>query len=905
MEVSASSLISIPDHCPWGIAVLAHSTGRVLAANEYMQKIYGCKESASLTDLFSLSIETSLAAKLESFGPGDRWSGRIYPQSNRYGISSVEVMFERSSTDPEQVWLYMLEHPMVNEKVRFSSRSELKMLRVLLDNTLEYVFFRDIKGHFILANEAFSSAVVFEEKLPSVETRMDDFVSAKSAAWMESLDLRMFESGRPVVNEVSLFVFKNGTTHWLQITSVPVRNGEGSIIGSLSVARDISDLKRTESDLRTAIAKAHEASRAKGDFLAAMSHEIRTPINGIIGASELCRETALDIEQRGYLETVIQCGSTLLSLVNDVLDFSKIEAGQLNLESLNFNPRNLIESVAEEFAPAARAKDIELVVGFDAELPEYLLGDPTRVKQVFYNLVGNAVKFTEAGEITVRAEVANLTRDSVRVLFSVSDTGIGISKDRQDAIFSSFTQADMTTTRKYGGSGLGLSICKELVRLMQGSIHVTSELERGARFQFELPFQIANNPGAYAVPFNAELAGMRVLIVDDNQTNCELYQQMCSGWGYRSQVAIDGVAGLAAMEVAVREGDAFRLVLLDQQMPGLTGLDLASLVCSRPDLRNVKIILLSSSLNREESERANEIGIARALAKPVRRATLQEVILETFGVGGSAIKPSQPPSFSNSSEAQSLAVLLVEDNPINQDLASRRLKKLGHQVTLAEDGQKAVDWVKQASFDCILMDIQMPGMDGFEATRTIRQMEQDSDLPPQYIIAMTAHALKGDRERCLQSGMDNYIPKPFRAEVLKEVLAQASQSLSERQQSAGLPGSQCAANHCDRLSERLKLMDAEDSEDVLASAPMFLKAFPQDINKLQAALVETDFKKCYFIAHTLKGVSGIFGDLRCMQFAKDVEAACRVENKSALNASATSLIQAMQQLGVELEALIS
>jgi PAS domain S-box-containing protein len=867
-----------------------------------MREIYGCEESASLMDLFTLSVDETLASKCESLRPGDQWSGRIYPQSNRYGISSVEVMFERLTKNPEQVWLYMLEHPLVDEKVRFSSRSELKMLRVLLDNTLEYVFFRDMNGHFILANEAFRSAVAMEGKMPSIDTRMDEFVSAKSAAWMESLDHRLFESGRPVVNEVSLVVFKNGTKHWLQITSVPVRNGEGTTIGSLSVARDISDLKRTESELRTAIAKAHEASRAKGDFLAAMSHEIRTPINGIIGASELCRETALDIEQRGYLDTVIQCGSTLLSLVNDVLDFSKIEAGQLNLECLNFNPRNLIESVAEEFAPAARVKDIELVVGFDADLPEYLLGDPTRVKQVFYNLVGNAVKFTESGEVSMRAEVMELKGESVRVLFSVSDTGIGISKDRQDAIFSSFTQADMTTTRKYGGSGLGLSICKELVRLMEGRICVTSEPEQGARFQFEIPFQIASSPGAYAVPFNAELAGMRVLIVDDNKTNCDLYQQMCSGWGYRSQSVNDGVAGLAAMEDSVREGDPFRLILLDQQMPGLTGLDLASLVRSRPDLRKTQIILLSSSLNREEAERAKEIGVARALAKPVRRATLQEVILETFGVAGSRGKPLTPPPFPNVDALQSLSVLLVEDNPINQDLASRRLKKLGHRVTLAEDGQKAVDIVQQASFDCILMDIQMPGMDGFEATHMIRQMERDSELPRQYIVAMTAHALKGDRERCLQSGMDNYIPKPFRAEVLKEVLAEVRQRLAKQKRAVNKTVSDLDVEptHFDRLSERLKSMDAEDLEDVLAAAPMFLKALPEDINKMQAALAATDFKQCYFIAHTMKGVSGIFEDQLCQKFAKEVEAACRAEDQVALNASVTSLIQAIQILAAEL-----
>lgn len=476
--------INLPDHNPWAVAVFDADSGRILVANQSMCSIYGCRESGQITDFFSISVEAPLHSVIESLEPGGHWTGRIYPKSNRHGISSLEVTLERLADEPGQVWLHALEHPMVNGEVRFSSRSELKMLRVLLDNTLEYVFFRDLSGNFILCNEAFRSAVAVDDLTPGVDTKLEDFVSKKSAGWVRSLDVRMLETGLPVVNEVSLFAFQNGTKHWLQLTTVPVRSGEGSIIGSLSVARDISDLKRTESELRTAIAKAHEASRAKGDFLAAMSHEIRTPINGIIGASELCRETPLDIEQRGYLDTVMQCGSTLLGLVNDVLDFSKIEAGQLNLESLNFNPRCLIELISEEFAQASRAKDIDLVMAYDPELPEYLMGDPTRVKQVFYNLVGNAVKFTDSGEVLIRAELIELEAESARVRFSVSDSGIGISKDRQEAIFQSFTQADMSTTRKYGGSGLGLSISRELVRLMDGSIRVESEPGKGARFVF-------------------------------------------------------------------------------------------------------------------------------------------------------------------------------------------------------------------------------------------------------------------------------------------------------------------------------------------------------------------------------------------------------------------------------------
>jgi PAS domain S-box-containing protein len=896
MSTVSTSLISLPTHCPWGIAVLSYRMGKVLAANDSMKSIYGCHESVGLAELFSLSENIPFASKVESLQPGENWTGRVYPLANKHGISSVEVFIERLVHEPDQVWLYVLEHPFVNEEVRFSSRSELKMLRVLLDNTLEYVFFRDLSGNFILVNQAFRSAVFVDGRTPGVDTKIEDFVSIKSAAWVKSLDTRMTETGKPVVNEVSLFVFLNGTKHWLQLTTVPVRSSEGAIIGSLSVARDISDLKRTESELRTAIAEAHEASRAKGDFLAAMSHEIRTPINGIIGASELCRETSLDIEQRGYIDTVTQCGSTLLSLVTDVLDFSKIEAGQLNLESLNFSPRNLIESVADEFSSTARRKGIELVVGYDAELPEYMLGDPTRVKQVFYNLVGNALKFTDSGEVVLRAEVLDLKTDTVRVLFSVTDTGIGIPKDRQEAIFRSFTQADMSTTRKYGGSGLGLSICKELVRLMNGTVDVISESGQGARFQFEIPFQLTGSTGAEAVPFNAELAGLRVLIVDDNDTNCDLYQQMCAGWGYRSYLAKDGLAGLSAMEEATREGDPYRLILLDQQMPGLTGLDFASLVRSRPDLRNTEIILLSSSLNFKESERAKEIGVARALSKPVKRATLQEVILETFGVGGSRGRILTRPPFASVKNTAPLHILLVEDNPINQDLAFRRLRKLGHTVALAENGNVALEMVQQEkeSFDCILMDIQMPGMDGYDATRAIRSHEAKCNLPHQYIVAMTAHAMKGDRELCLDAGMDNYIPKPFRVEMLKDVLEQAALANVERSRVT-------IDIQTGDFAERLQAMDDDDREDVLATAPIFLKSWAEDVFKLEQAVRAKAFKDCYFVAHTMKGVSGIFGCETCMRLAGNLEVICKAKDAENLEDAATALIDAMRALAKEVQ----
>lgn len=902
--------MSLPKAFPWGVSLISKDKGVLLYANEYMEQYYlgDGWQATVVDDRFVLPKGQSFAEVLKGVSATQSWTGRVVPYQNRHGIASVELLLQQDPDDSNRVWLYTMEHPSIDGALRFSSRSELQILQVLLDNTLEYVFFRDTEGHFIITNQAFSAAVATEKLSSPSGLMIDAFVSDESAAWVHEIDRQVYQTGKPSVNNVSRFTFNNGTKHWLQMTTVPVRSGSGEIVGSVSVARDISDLKRTESDLLDAIKQAEDASRAKGEFLAAMSHEIRTPINGIIGASELCQETQLDAEQRGYTDTVIQCGNTLLSLVNDVLDFSKIEAGQLNLEVLSFNPGVLMEDVAGEFAQVARKKGIELIVTFDERLPQYLMGDPMRLKQIVYNLLGNAMKFTETGEIILRAETLERTEGGARLRFSVSDTGIGIPPSRRDAIFQSFTQADMSTTRRYGGTGLGLTICKELVDLMGGSIRVDSELGEGATFILDIPFERAQNPGAESMPYNPELAGMRVLIVDDNETNRDIYQQMCKGWGYLSSTAFDGVEALAMLEQAHRAGDPYQLVLLDQQMPGLTGLDLASLLMSRSELQETKILLLSSSLNRAEVERAEQLGIARALSKPIKRAALVEVILETFNVRGArtielvgAEEGATPDSESLPDQIDSLDerlhVLLVEDNVVNQQIACRRLEKLGHQVVVVPDGQQAVEMVKATRFDCVLMDLQMPVMDGSEATRAIRRFEMERKRAPTFIVAMTAHAMKGDAEKCIADGMNEYISKPFRVERLKEVLAIAQ---VRKRELADVVDSGAELDLS--FAERLCKMDEEDRVDVLSVAEILPVSLPKDIYKLETALAECDFKQVSFMAHSLKGVAGVFGAAKIVELGMALEdISSSTQNPAAAQRASDRFIHELRVLLGEVE----
>ena len=652
---------------------------------------------------------------------------------------------------------------------------------------------------------------------------------------------------------------RDGEIRHIAVRVSATKDSQGRSVRVLGVNQDITERKRAQEELQRAKEAAEVANRAKSEFLANMSHEIRTPMNGVIGMTELALDTDLTAEQREYLGMVKDSADSLLTLINDILDFSKIEAGKFTLDVTEFDLRDHVATTVKSLAPRAQQKGLEMLYALAPEVPKQLVGDPTRLRQILVNLLGNSIKFTERGEITLRVEAESLREDSALLHFAVSDTGVGIPREKQQAIFEAFSQADSSTTRKYGGTGLGLSICSHLVEMMGGGIWVESEEGRGSTFHFtaRLGLEKALAPGApEAEVETVELEGLAVLVVDDNATNRRILDAMLRHWKMRPELAEGGAKGLQLMTARKQSGRGFPLVLIDALMPGMDGFELAAKIKADPALAGATIMMLTSAGQRGDATRCRELGIQAYLIKPIRQSELLDAILTTLGaprVGKR--RPALVTRHSLREARPKLRILVVEDNAVNQRLAVRLLEKQGHEVDVASNGREALEKLVRPpadapDFDLVLMDVKMPRMDGFEATAAIRREEEKTGrhLP---IVAMTAHALKGDRERCLAAGMDGYVSKPLHAEELYAALR--LQTETPRLPYGGPPVRQPTDRGAPVNREALLARVEGDSQLLREMAELFLKTYPKLLNEIRQAIERQDAPALERAAHTLKG----------------------------------------------------
>jgi signal transduction histidine kinase/DNA-binding response OmpR family regulator len=758
----------------------------------------------------------------------------------------------------------------------------------------------------------------------AVSGRMLPLIAAHHQALRASLE----QAETPAEMERLIDAASTLMTEALSVVEMALRGYQET---NARLSAEIVEHQKTQAELREACAVAAAATRAKSQFLANMSHEIRTPMNGIIGMTELALDTQLTSEQREYLQMAKVSADSLLTLLNDILDFSKIEADKLELDPVSCDLRDHLDDTLRSLAIKAQAKGLELAGYVRSDVPDEVIVDAGRLRQIITNLVGNAIKFTHQGEIVVTVEKAEVggqrpeVRDQkseiggqksdvgsngrkpaptsdlrpltsgdvadapppcIHLHFSVADTGIGIPREKQHAIFESFVQADASTTRQYGGTGLGLAISQRLAEMMGGRMWVESVPGQGSDFQFTIDVLVKEGTHPRPTYSEAALHDVPVLVVDDNATNRRILEEMLQHWGLRPTVASDGRAALAELERAAAEHRRFPLALVDCQMPEMDGFELSEEIRRRASLAETKVLMLASALEAGSRARARELGLAACLTKPVKRSDLLRTIQEALHAtddGRSASDPSRPLAYRAS---QPLRILLAEDSVVNQRLAVRILEKWGHSVAVASDGLEALELLDRESFDLALMDVQMPEIDGFEATSAIRAREQTTGrrLP---IVAMTAHAMKGDRDRCLEVGMDAYVSKPIQPKELFEVIESFQGVI---QSAAPEQKSESATGTTQLLAPEQMLEQFMGNRQLMQEViDAFLQECPKLLDQMHDAITQHDSKSLKRAAHTLKGSSRYFSVGAAIDLAQDLESVAARDDWSAVPQTAAAL----------------
>jgi len=694
--------------------------------------------------------------------------------------AQVEYRIVRPDGDVRWIWARMFSVPaetgnstrLIGIAQDVTERKHAEKMRAFLASIVESsddsIIGTDLDGRILSWNQGAERLFGYtaEEAIEKHITLL--FVPKHRADYLNSLNkIRRQEH---IERFESIRVGKNGIPIDISVILSPIRDPLGRLQGVSAIYRDITASKRADAELVKAKEAAEAASHAKSTFLATMSHEIRTPMNGILGMTELVLDSELTPDQRDNLELVHLSAESLLTVINDILDFSKIEAGKLEFESISFDLRDRLGEIMQTLGFRAHQKGLELIYDVHPDVPAALSGDPGRLRQILVNLVGNAIKFTEQGQILVDVKIESISPDRACLRFSVRDTGVGIPTEQQEKIFEAFSQADQSMTRKFGGTGLGLTICSRLVEMMEGRIWVVSEPGQGSTFHFTAHLGVHTLVSDQATPLHPTLLrDLPVLIVDDNFTNRQVLSGLVTQWGMRPTAVEGGRAAMLALEAAKEAGSPFPLVLLDGQMPEIDGFTLAKQIQDHPELVRTTIMMLTSADQLGDAMLCRELGISAYLVKPVRQAELLNLICESLQQIPQSDAETKRVRSVPRYAAGSSRVLVAEDNRVNQMLARCLLEKRGHAVSVVDDGRAVLAALDHGSFDIVLMDIQMPGIDGFEATAAIRKQERKSGAHI-LIVAMTAHAFKGDRERCLAAGMDAYVSKPIRQQELYATL---------------------------------------------------------------------------------------------------------------------------------------
>jgi PAS domain S-box-containing protein len=757
-------------------------------------------------------------------------------------------------------------------------RGQVNFLHTLLDTIPHPIFYKDKGGTFLGCNSAFAAKIVGQPREKIVGRTMADmpaFIPAHLVDIYLELERDLLtvpaEQAGGFAYEAEI-TCRDGVEREFTIYQAPFKDANDEIAGLVALMLDISEQKQFEIATRAAQEAAESANRAKSEFLANMSHEIRTPMNGIIGMTELALNTQLTQEQHEYLSAVQSSAESLLSLLNDILDFSKIEAGRLELENIEFDLRQEVEQLIDILVQLTAAKNLELIFSIQPDIPTGVRGDPLRLRQVLTNLVGNAIKFTDQGEIVVTVKKVQERDEWVEIQGSVADTGTGIPFDKQEQIFSGFSQADGSISRRYGGTGLGLTISKQLVEMMGGRIWLESEPGEGTVFHFTARLERQPNWQSPFAQTRATLQGKRVLLIDDNATNRRILEQNLLNFGCVPATADSGIAGLQILRSAVDQNQSFDVVLLDYQMPEMDGLMVLQEIKQDKNLRHHPVIMLTSVDDLRQLADQTEAQWSGYLIKPVRQLHLSEAMKRAIETAPAEVSQSLPISTSTTKAHDPAAekqgkMLLVEDNKINRRLASVILKRAGYEVTSAENGEIALEILKQDQFDIILMDIQMPVMDGVEATARIKANPELAHIP---IIALTAHAMKGDKERYLAAGMDDYITKPIRKEDMLVAIERNFRPVETDPGTIGLQKKQ-QTNILDEQDamERLELEPSEYAELL----QMFLESMSKALSEIAAAAAQNNWAQLRQLGHSLKGSSATLGATRISEVAYELETA--------------------------------